>query len=170
LTGAEAASTEQRVRDMFRVLFDERDLDGVAAFWSERSVDRFLALDLTVRGTTELRRFFKELFAALPDWALTIEHVVASGDDAVVQWRGTGTHSGAAWQGIEPTGRRVDLHGCDVIRLAPDGRLEENTIYYDGATFARQIGMLPPLGSAADRAVLTGFNAMTKARARIKRH
>jgi hypothetical protein len=39
--------------------------------------------------------------------------------------------------------------------------IQHNTIYYDGATFARQIGLLPGLGSRADQALLAAFNAKT---------
>ena len=39
-----------------------------------------------------------------------------------------------------------------------------NTGYFDGASFARQIGMLPPDGSGADRAMKSAFNAVTKLR------
>ena len=39
-----------------------------------------------------------------------------------------------------------------------------NTAYFDGASFARQIGMLPPDGSGADRAMKSAFNAVTKLR------
>jgi hypothetical protein len=45
----------------------------------------------------------------------------------------------------------------------------ENVVYYDGATFARQIGMLPALNSAADRATLAAFNAAARVRRRVKR-
>ena len=36
--------------------------------------------------------------------------------------------------------------------------------YFDGASYARQIGMLPPDGSGADRAMKSAFNTVTKLR------
>ena len=39
-----------------------------------------------------------------------------------------------------------------------------NTAYYDGASFARQVGMLPAEGSGAERAMKGAFNAVTKMR------
>lgn len=47
------------------------------------------------------------------------------------------------------------------------GRLRRNTIYYDGLTFARQIGMLPREGSSADKAITAAFNAATDVRSRL---
>lgn len=87
----------------------------------------------------------------------------------VVQWWGGGTFTGSPFQGINATGRRIEIRGCDVIRLASDGRVVSNTVYYDGAAFARQIGMLPMMGSRADRLVTRGFNAFTGLRRRIGR-
>ncbi|ARG62542.1 hypothetical protein B1T45_15865, partial [Mycobacterium kansasii] len=77
--------------------------------------------------------------------------------------------TGSPFQGIEATGRRVEIRGCDVIQLASDGRVASNTVYYDGAGFARQIGMLPTMGTRADRLVTRGFNAITRLRRRIGR-
>jgi hypothetical protein len=42
------------------------------------------------------------------------------------------------------------------------GLIKHNTISYDGATFARQIGILPAQGSPADRALIAVFNAKTR--------
>jgi len=54
-----------------------------------------------------------------------------------------------------------------VIRFASDGTLDENTVYYDGAEFARQTGMLPPRDSALDEGMTEVFNAVTRLRGRI---
>ena len=72
-----------------------------------------------------------------------------------------GTFNGAPFQGIRASGRRVEIQGVDVIEVR-DGLQFRNSIYYDGASFARQVGMLPPLGSRADRALLALFNARTR--------
>jgi hypothetical protein len=42
-----------------------------------------------------------------------------------------------------------------------------NTAYYDGMTFAREIGMLPPRDSQAERAMFAAFNAVTRVRERL---
>jgi hypothetical protein len=72
------------------------------------------------------------------------------------------------WQGIEPTGSRVTVRGVDVISIDRDGKVDQNTVYYDPAAIARQIGMLPREGSTAERAVLAAFNATTKAKTRLR--
>jgi hypothetical protein len=56
-----------------------------------------------------------------------------------------------------------------VFRFTDDGKVDINTIYQDGAEFARQIGMLPARGSAADRALAGGFNIRMRLRRRLRR-
>jgi hypothetical protein len=51
-----------------------------------------------------------------------------------------------------------------------DGQVRHNTIYYDGASFARQIGMLPHSGSGTDKAMLSVFNTVTRLRQQISQH
>ena len=165
-------ATEQRVRQIWREVFEERDYAKATEWWSDQSVDHFLALGVSARGPAELERFFRELIDAMPDLRMDVENVVADDERryAVLQWHGTGTTSGKPFQGIlAPAGKRMDMRGCDVFRLDEEGRVLENTIYYDGAEFARQIGMLPPRDSAADRGVIAAFNAATKLRARLRR-
>ena len=171
-TTQEQAATEQRVREVWGEVFEAKDLAKASEWWSDRTVDHFLALGVSARGPEELTRFFRELFEAVPDIETPIENIVA--DDAtrhaVVQWHCTGTTSGKPFQGLEPPpGKRIDLRGCDVFQLDEDGRVLENTIYYDSAEFARQIGMLPPRDSAVDRATVAAFNAATRLRAKLKR-
>lgn len=169
-TATPPTTNEARVREIFRRLFDERDLSDPYRYWNDESVDHFLAAGRSVRGAPALAEWFAALFAAVPDWTLVVENVVDDGaDQIVVQWTGTGTFTGAPFLGIEATGRRVEIHGCDVIRLDADGRVGTNTVYYDGAAFARQVGMLPAAGSRTDRWITEAFNAVTRLRRKLGR-
>jgi steroid delta-isomerase-like uncharacterized protein len=169
MTAPTAVANEERARDIFRRLFEERDLTEPSWYWADDLITRFQALDMTVHGPDGMADFFTSVFAAMPDFAMEIEDVLAHERGATIRWRARGTFTGAPWQGIEPTGATIDLPGCDVMRFAADGRVTENVVYYDGATFARAIGMLPRRDSAADRAMLAGFNGVTKAKRRFRR-
>jgi steroid delta-isomerase-like uncharacterized protein len=162
-------SPGQIARELFEALFDRRDIDAARPAWTADSVDHFLALGIDARGPEQLAAFFGELLAALPDLRMAIESIVEDERHAVVQWSMTGTFDGAAFQGIEPTGSPIALRGCDVMRFTDDGKLDTNTIYYDAAEFARQIGMLPPRGSVADRGVLRAHNARVRLTRRLRR-
>ena len=90
---------------------------------------------------------------------MAVEKVTATADVAVVTWRLTGTFSGGPFAVYRATGAPIDLRGCDVMEIR-DGLIGHNTIYYDGAEFARQIGMLPKQDSGLDRALKAAFNAV----------
>jgi steroid delta-isomerase-like uncharacterized protein len=169
-TTSTTQSLGERAREIFSAIFDNRDLSDPYRYWTDDSVDHFLAAGRSVRGAQALAQWFRDLFAAVPDWDLTIENAVDDGDrQVVVQWHATGTFTGAPFLGIEATGRPIDIRGVDVIRVDDDFKVVTNTVYYDGAEFARQIGMLPARDSTGDRAMLAAFNGATKLKARLRR-
>ncbi len=137
-----------------------KDPGGIVAVGAPGYVDDFVAIG-EIRGHDAIRGFFSELFAAFPDFETVVDKVIADETSAVVQWHATGTFTGGPFQGIVPTGRRVEFRGVDVMQIA-NGLIQYNTIYYDGAGFARQIGMLPSRGSRADRILLSAFNAKSR--------
>jgi steroid delta-isomerase-like uncharacterized protein len=159
------SAKQRQVEETARAYFDAlaaRDADRMASHWSEEGVDDIVPLAV-LRGPDEVRRFFTELFAAFPDGEMTVRRVVADERQAAVEWRITGTFTGGPFQGVEPTGRWLELRGVDLLEVE-DGRLTRNTSYYDGAAFARQIGMLPPQDSGAERAMKNAFNAYMRVR------
>jgi steroid delta-isomerase-like uncharacterized protein len=165
MTTVAARTPEQVARAVFEAVA-ARDPDAIVACGAPDYVDDFVAIG-EFRGREAVRGFFRELFAAFPDFAMTVDRIVADDDSAVVQWHAVGTFTGGSFLGIRATGRPVDLRGVDVLEVA-DGLVRHNTIYYDGATFARQVGLLPGQGSRGDRYLLSAFNAATTIRRRLR--
>ena len=60
------------------------------------------------------------------------------------------------------------MRGVDYVELE-DGLIRRNTVYYDGASFARDIGMLPPQNSMAERGLYGAFNGLTQLRRALRR-
>jgi steroid delta-isomerase-like uncharacterized protein len=157
-----ASATTATPREVATAVFESlnrHDLDAAMALDHADVVGDFVAVGVFT-GVSAVRAFFAEIFAAMPDFTLEVLRLVCDDEHAVVQWRATGTFTGASFQGIHATGRHVMLRGVDVMRVE-QGRLKHNTIYYDGLGFARQIGMLPSEGSLPDKAMTTTFNART---------
>lgn len=50
------------------------------------------------------------------DWHSTIEDILAAGDKVVTLWTERGRHEGE-FQGIAPTGKRVEVTGIDILRI-----------------------------------------------------
>ncbi len=163
-TPSRTAATPLKVA---RAIFDavsNKDLDAAFAFVADDTVDDFVAIG-EVRGKPAIRRFFDELLAAFPNFEMAVDRIVGDRSTAMVQWHATGTFSGGKFQGIEPTGKHVEIRGVDVMEIT-EGLVRHNTIYYDGASLARQIGMLPRRGSGTDKAILSVFNTVTRLRQR----
>jgi steroid delta-isomerase-like uncharacterized protein len=158
------ASNADLVRWVFEVL-NEHDVSPLEAFWTDDTVERFP--DRTCRGAEEIAAYFEETFAAMPDFHMDVTAVAEEGDDVFVHWRLTGTHKGPLL-GIAPTHKPVVIDGMDhfVIR---DGKVVSNFVVFDQMQYARQLGMIPPDGSGADKAMKTAFNARTKLVERLKR-
>jgi hypothetical protein len=97
---------------------------------------------------------------------MEVVSIAADGDDVFVHWHLTGTHTGPLL-GIEPTGKPLAVDGMDhfVVR---DGKVVSNFVIFDQMQYARQIGMMPPDGSSADKAVKTAFNLRTKLVQRVR--
>ena len=157
-------SNAELVRWAFQKL-NERDLSALREFWTEDTVERFP--DTTCRGTDEIVAYFEDTFEAVPDARLEIVGIAEQNEDVFVQWRMTGTHEGTLL-GVEATGKRLEIDGMDhfVIR---DGKVVSNFVIVDQIQYARQIGMMPPDGSAADKAMKTAFNLRTKVAERLRR-
>jgi len=162
----ETPTPSEVARTIFEAL-STKDLDTAMKFTTDYAVDDFVAIG-EFRGRPAIRRFFDELLAAFPDFDIAVDRIVGDDSAAVVQWHAAGTFSGGKFQGIEPTGKHVQIRGVDVMEFA-EGRYVHNTIYYDGASFARQIGTLPRAGSVTEKAMLAAFNATTRLRQRRNR-
>jgi steroid delta-isomerase-like uncharacterized protein len=154
-------AVETHARSYFEAVAN-RDTGAMVEHWSEDGVNDLVPLG-PLRGHGEITTFFRELFAAVPDLETAVTRVVAGEHQAAVEWRMTGHFSGGPFQGVDATGRRIDMRGLDLLEIE-DGKIVGNTAYYDGMAFARQIGLMPPQDSSAEQAMKSAFNAATRVR------
>jgi len=154
-------ANENHARSYFDAVA-RRDVDGMLEHWQEDGVVDLVPIGI-LRGTEEIGAFFRELFAAFPDSEMTVSRVAAGQNEVAVEWRMTARFTGTPFQGVEATGRAIELRGVDLIEIA-DGKNVTNTAYYDGMAFARGAGLLPPQDSGAERAMKSAVNAATKLR------
>ena len=127
------------------------------ACWAPGGIDRIAPIG-PLRVPDEMRPAFAELFAAVPDMKFEVRRLGRRAQHRRPCAGGcAGTFCGGPFQGVEPTGARVDLEGIDMLTVE-DGLIQHNEAYYDGLTFARQIGLMPPQDSGAERAMTQAFN------------
>jgi steroid delta-isomerase-like uncharacterized protein len=137
-----------------------RDLDAMTEFYEPGGVGEIHGLvSLTVPDS--YRAWFGNLFRAFPDFEMEILDVLATGEKVAVRWHATGRFDGNAhFEGLAPNGASVDIQGCDVLTIR-NGRIQRNDAYMNGAEMARQLGALPPAGSAPEKAMTAALNLKT---------
>ena len=164
---AKTRTPVETLREVFADQLNRRDAEALVQYWAEDIVEEFPTG--TIRGRSAVRKYFADLFAAIPDFHIEALQIVGDGDTAFVRWHLTGTFSGAPWMGLEPTGSPLELNGIDCFTFR-DGLVAHNFVAYDQFTFAQQIGMLPAKDSAMDHALIAGMNARTVIARRLHKH
>jgi steroid delta-isomerase-like uncharacterized protein len=93
------------------------------------------------RGIEGARQFAATFREAFPDLECTVEDMVAEGDEVVMRFRGSGTHEGETEAFGPPTGKRMEITGITIKRLA-GGRIDEAWTNFDALGMMRQLGVI----------------------------
>lgn len=83
------------------------------------------------------------MHAGFPDLRYQVEDMILDGDRIAVRYHLTGTHKGK-FMGIDPTGKPIDIHGVDVMRIG-NGKVVEHWTYMDSMIMLQQLGLVPGL-------------------------
>jgi steroid delta-isomerase-like uncharacterized protein len=121
----------------------------VDAFWNRgdfRAADDLMAADAVIHepvagGPADLKGLAQAIRSAFPDWHSTVEEMIVEGDRVAERWTGRGTHRGA-FQGIAPTGTRVEVPGVVFYRIA-GGKIVEFRGSFDRMRLLQQLGAMP---------------------------
>jgi len=158
-------ATEKTARAYFEAI-NRQDLDAAVAMWAPGGRENVRG-QLDVTAPAGVREFIGGLLGAVPDLCFEIVTTVTESHRCAVQWRLTGTFTGPqAFTGVEPTDMPIALEGIDLLTVR-DGLIQSNDAFSDGMTFARQVGMMPPQGSATEQRLTAAFNIKTRIGRRI---
>jgi predicted ester cyclase len=150
------ATTAQDTVTLVEALYDLYNSHQSDPAWLDKSL-AFFAQDceiidvpsgMTTRGPDgykQLILFFEEGF---PGSRIEITNLIATEDQAVVEFVGRGTNTGSLHLptgDLPPTGRAAELWFCDVYRLR-SGKIVRYRSYYDALGFMQQPGLIPSLG------------------------
>jgi hydroxyacylglutathione hydrolase len=161
----QTAETTRVVREYFAAL-GRAERDAQQRYYAQDAQANLHGI-LGPTGREEVAAFFSDLYDAFPDWRLSVVETVAEGDGVAVRWRARGTFAGpGTFMGFEPNGARVDIEGVDLVRVR-DGRISVIDAYMNGAELARQLGALPPQGSATEQRMAKAFNLTTRVKRRL---
>jgi len=126
--------------------WNAHDLDAV----TDLAADDAILMDSAVgevRGRDALRENARNFMTAFPDLHLDVANQMAQGNMLCQEWVATGTHEGDL-MGLEPTHRRVEVHGCVIARYGEDGRMQEMHRYWNPGEMMTQLGAAPQAAGA----------------------
>jgi steroid delta-isomerase-like uncharacterized protein len=119
-----------------------------------------------MRGHNQVREFVTALWRAVPDMTFELldgPYVIPDEPRASFHWRGTATFTGRMDPpGFAPTGRRWEIDGADFHEYR-DGRICRLRVIFDLMNVSRQLGVMPPSGSRAERAMAAAQRGLVRA-------
>jgi steroid delta-isomerase-like uncharacterized protein len=130
-----------------------RDIEATMDLVSDDIVEDLAGVGV-INGVAEERAFLTAFFGSFPDMQTEVRRVTAQGRVVAVEWRRHGTFTGSPWQGLPASGRPFDLRGAAFMEV-DDGLVTKVTAYSDSAQLGRDLGILPPVGSSAERLAAT---------------
>ena len=92
-------------------------------------------------GRDVVRQGYQRNTTAFPDYQVTVEQLIAEGDNVVMHWTHRGTHT-ADFLGVPPTGREIRGAEISIYRIV-DGRIAEMRALWDRAEIWQQLGLIP---------------------------
>lgn len=154
------SDTENVARRYFE-LVGAHDVEGAVALWAPGGKENVRGQGETV-APEGIRAYNEGLIGAMPDLQMEIVQTTTEDDRCALHWRMKGTFAGPdAMSGVAPTGDPIVLEGVDVLTVK-DGLIQANEAFPDALSFARQVGLMPPLGSSAEQRLMGAFNVKTK--------
>ncbi len=104
----------------------------------------------TMKGKAAGKKYFAAMTTAFPDVKATTQNAWGVGDFVIAEGTLSGTHK-AAFFGIQPTKKQINLHGLDIIQFK-DGKIVSGRSYGNGAEMMMQLGLMPAPGAAGAKA------------------
>jgi predicted ester cyclase len=85
------------------------------------------------------RQFWETAKRAFPDMQFTVDLLIEAGDLVVSNWTLTGTHSGAPYYDVPPSGKPITINGTAILRFR-DGKVVE---HWGGPHCRKGVGLTP---------------------------
>jgi steroid delta-isomerase-like uncharacterized protein len=140
---AQEPNMSQRKTVMQRIadeVLNAKDLDRAADLVAEDIIDHsgFPGQSSGIEG---IRQRWAMLFAAFPDFHITIDQMIEEGDLVAMQATGRGHHNGTFF-GIPPTGNAVTFREVNLSRVN-NGKMLEHWAERSTLEVMQQIGAIP---------------------------
>jgi steroid delta-isomerase-like uncharacterized protein len=118
----------------------QRNPDALEEVYSADSV--LHEPDQDLQGLEEVKQYLSMYISAFPDLNVTVEDVIAEGEQVVTRWTIRGTHQGEIEEFGPPTGKQIELEGITIHRIE-DGKIAEEWERFDNLSIMQQLGLVP---------------------------
>lgn len=132
-------------KDVIRAWTDavnRHDAAGFAALYAPNGILRDPQYSEPLEGRDAIRKDLEDFLSGFPDLYAETRSVIESGDTYAVEGTFAGTHQGplpTPTGEIPATGRRIELRAAGFYRLDGQGRILEESRYYDLAGLLAQL-------------------------------
>jgi steroid delta-isomerase-like uncharacterized protein len=140
--GDSAPALEEAI-DRYNQAWNEHDLDAIVAMHAPDMVFENHTAGEAAEGDA-VRDHIASIFETWPDISFSTRRLYARDGLIVQEWTAKATHAKTMRRGelvAEPTGRRVEWRGVDVIPFEA-GLVKRKDVYSDSVTILRQVGLL----------------------------
>jgi steroid delta-isomerase-like uncharacterized protein len=128
--------------------FNRRDFDGALKNVAENYTNNDHPRENTMKGKNKFREFLEGWAKAFSDGRIVNPQYVDAGDTVIAQFTFEGLNDGS-YLGLPPTGHRISVPVCEIVRYDSNGRAISANLYYDQYTIMTQLGHMKPLATAA---------------------
>ena len=122
-------SDNLRTLGEYSAAMDRGDTEAVFAFWSEDFVSHVTERVNPERVGSDVRgdeqEWWRQVRAAFPDMTFSVNLLIEKDDLIVSNWTVKGTHTGAAFYDLPPSGNPVEINGTAILRMR-DGKIVEH--------------------------------------------
>ena len=136
----------QNLVDLLLQVWNSGSAEAVTRLYAENAERRDPNSSTPQRGAQEILDFVTEVRTGFPDFRLQIRQRLVEGNHIATEWTCVGTHRGV-FQGIPPSGNRVEIDGMTLGRVE-NGKIIEEHAYFDRLSLLQQLGVAPAAAQA----------------------
>lgn len=121
-------------------IWNEGNTQNLEEMFAGDFVQHFLPFGTSTVGLEEFRKSTVAHREAFPDWAETVNMVIAEGDFVMLQYTSTGTNAGS-FAGNPATGKKIRIDEISIFKIV-EGKIVEQWLLPDILALNQQLGFI----------------------------
>ena len=133
----------KKVADKIVKAYESFDVTAMTNLYAEDAI--IIVPGEELRGRKAIQEHIEGMLRTFPDLKIEFLTILPSGNHIAFEMlvRGTNTGHMISPEGeIPPTGKKVEFKAVMILRISPEGLIEEDRTYYDTADFMKQLGLM----------------------------